>query len=61
MYDWETKLTSVGSNRVVRPLDWGIDWTKDWPCRNGCKLGELPADSETYLSEHKAGTRTTGT
>ena len=35
MYDWETRLTSVDSNRVVRPLEWGIEWTRDWPCRNG--------------------------
>ena len=28
MYDWETRLTSVDNNRVVRPLDWGLDWTQ---------------------------------
>src|ERR1700676_2215647 len=33
MYDWETRLTSVDNNRVVRPLDWGLDWTEDWPGR----------------------------
>ena len=35
MYDWETRLTSVDNNRVVRPLDWGLDWTHNWPGRNG--------------------------
>jgi len=35
MYDWETRLTSVDNNRVVRPLDWGLDWTRGWPGRNG--------------------------
>jgi len=30
MYDWETRLTTLDSNRVVRPLEWGIEWTKDW-------------------------------
>ena len=35
MYDWETRLTSVDNNRVVRPLDWGLDWTQGWPGRNG--------------------------
>jgi dienelactone hydrolase len=35
MYDWETQLTSVDNNRVVRPLDWGAEWTHGWPCRNG--------------------------
>ena len=27
MYDWETRLTSVDNNRVVRPLEWGLEWT----------------------------------
>ncbi len=35
MYDWETRLTSVDNNRVVRPLEWGLDWTEGWPGRNG--------------------------
>ena len=35
MYDWETRLTSVDNNRVVRPLDWGVEWSAAWPCRNG--------------------------
>jgi hypothetical protein len=33
MYDWEHRLTSVDNNRVVRPLDWGVEWARDWPCR----------------------------
>src|SRR5258706_1620234 len=35
MYDWKPRLTSVDNNRVVRPLDWGLDWTQSWPGRNG--------------------------
>jgi dienelactone hydrolase len=35
MYGWETRLTSVDNNRVVRPLDWGLDWTHNWSGRNG--------------------------
>jgi dienelactone hydrolase len=35
MYEWETQLTSVDNNRVVRPLDWGVEWTRTWPGRNG--------------------------
>jgi hypothetical protein len=49
MYDWETRLTAVDNNRVVRPLEWGIDWTNAWPCRNGHRPGEKPADPEQYL------------
>jgi hypothetical protein len=40
MYDWEHRLTSVDNNRVVRPLDWGVEWARDWPCRNGCPPGQ---------------------
>ena len=52
MYDWETRLTSVDNNRVVRPLEWGIEWARNWPCRNGCPPGHTPADPEKYLREY---------
>ncbi|HEY1262486.1 MAG TPA: abhydrolase domain-containing 18 [Terriglobales bacterium] len=48
MYDWETRLTSVDNNRVVRPLEWGLEWARDWPCRNGY----APDDPEKYLREY---------
>ena len=35
MYSWETRLTTRDTNRVVRPLDWGIEWTYGWSVRNG--------------------------
>jgi hypothetical protein len=38
MHDWEDRLCSVSTNRVVRPFDWGLDWTHDLPgapLRNG--------------------------
>ena len=52
MYEWETRLTSVDNNRVVRPLEWGVDWSNDWPCRNGLHRGQLPPDPEQYLSDY---------
>jgi dienelactone hydrolase len=52
MYDWETRLTSVDSNRVVRPLEWGIEWTRDWPCRNGSSPARTDAECERYLCEY---------
>ena len=51
MYDWETRLTSVDNNRVVRPLDWGLEWASDWPCRNGFSLAEVSEQCERFLSE----------
>jgi dienelactone hydrolase len=46
MYEWETRLTSVDNNRVVRPLDWGVEWTRNWPERNG---GPASTDSRGQL------------
>jgi dienelactone hydrolase len=52
MYDWEHRLTSVDNNRVVRPLEWGVEWAQGWPCRNGFGPGHVPADGEKYLREY---------
>jgi dienelactone hydrolase len=42
MYDWETRLTEVDNNRVVRPLEWGVDWTESWPYGNGTSPAQTP-------------------
>src|ERR1700758_4072563 len=52
MYDWETRLTSVDNNRVVRPLEWGVEWARNWPCRNGFAPGHVPSDNEGFLQEY---------
>lgn len=39
MHAWETRLNARDDNRVVRPLDWGVEWTQGWPCQNGCPRG----------------------
>jgi len=51
MYNWETRLTSVDNNRVVRPLEWGLDWARGWPCRNGHLPGSDIGDPEKFLRE----------
>src|SRR6266403_5804399 len=50
MYDWETRLTSVDNNRVVRPLDWGLEWTQHWPGRNGGPSGQSPRELLEYFT-----------
>src|SRR5580704_11072778 len=52
MYDWETRLTSVDNNRVVRPLEWGLDWAQQWPCRNGHQPGYVPENPQEYLHDY---------
>ncbi len=54
MYNWETRLTSVDKNRVVRPLEWGIEWSREWPCRNGFLPHQTQAERERYLLEYNA-------
>ena len=52
MYDWETRLTSVDNNRVVRPLEWGIEWTREWHCRNGLLPAQTHEQCEHYMREY---------
>ncbi|HWZ42252.1 MAG TPA: hypothetical protein VNW97_02190 [Candidatus Saccharimonadales bacterium] len=52
MYAWETRLTTRDTNRVVRPLEWGLDWARRWPLVRG--NGGLPAaerDHEQFLHD----------
>jgi len=49
MYDWEHRLTSVDNNRVVRPLEWGVEFARDWPCRNGCSPTQAANDPANFL------------
>ena len=47
MHNWESRMTSRDNNRVVRPFEWGLDWTASWP-----GLGTLGAVPDT--SNHDA-------
>lgn len=31
MYDWDARLNARATNRVVRPFEWGLEWTRQWP------------------------------
>ena len=31
MHAWELDLATRSTDRVVRPFDWGMEWTKGWP------------------------------
>jgi hypothetical protein len=31
IYEWENHLCFRSTDRVVRPFDWGLDWTAAWP------------------------------
>ena len=47
MYDWEDRLCSRATDRKVRPFEWGLEWTRDWPVsRDNPQNGH---DSHSYL------------
>jgi len=50
IHAWETRLNTRDTNRVVRPLEWGTDWTERWPGVNGFRR-RSPADPQTYLAQ----------
>jgi len=55
MFAWETHLTTRDTNRIVRPLEWGIEWTRFWPQANGRFAGLASeydnARAESYFRE----------
>ena len=51
MYDWEHRLTSVDNNRVVRPLEWGVEWARGWPCQNGWRPGQTVENPQKFILE----------
>lgn len=52
MNAWEDRLNAVDNNRVVRPLDWGLELTHDWPCGNGRRPGDVSHDPEKLLAAY---------
>ena len=47
MENWENRLCFRATNRVVRPFEWGLEWTRDWPpAKKSPRNGHDPA---TYL------------
>jgi dienelactone hydrolase len=35
MFDWETRMTTRDTNRVVRPFEWGLEWAREWNILSG--------------------------
>jgi dienelactone hydrolase len=42
MLEWENRLAFRATNRVVRPFEWGLDWTLSWPA-----AARLPQNGHT--------------
>ena len=47
----EQQLCFRATNRVVRHFDWGLEWTRNWPCgQRHPKNGDAPADYVSKLN-----------
>jgi len=47
MYEWENRLAFKSTNRVVRPFEWGVEWTRQWPVSQS----QNGHDPESHLLE----------
>lgn len=47
MEQWENRLCFRANNRVVRPFEWGLDWTAGWPCTQ--RYPKNGHDPESYI------------
>ncbi len=47
MERWEDRLCSRATNRVVRPFEWGLEWTRAWPAAQ--KMPQNGHDPHSYL------------
>ena len=48
MHDWETRLADRDTNRVVRPFEWGLEWTQSWPLADGQSSA---ADAASFMRD----------
>jgi hypothetical protein len=51
MNRWEERLCFAATNRVVRPFEWGLEWTRHWPLAAGISQnGDGPGEWLARLS-----------
>src|SRR5689334_24989885 len=56
MDDWETRLMTAATNRVVRPFEWGLDWAERWPIAQQLpRNGHSPSEYLGALSAAASG------
>jgi dienelactone hydrolase len=51
MNNWEFRLETRDDNRVVRPFEWGLEWTKDFPCLPPPPASARPEETKRYFFE----------
>lgn len=53
-HQWERRLASVSTDRVVRPFDWGLEWLSDQPLGAGRPATVLQAWGEAAVQDSAA-------
>lgn len=46
---WENELALRTTDRVVRPFEWGVEWSANWPCTG--RMERNGHSDEAYLAE----------
>jgi hypothetical protein len=49
--NWEQELCFRTNNRVVRPFEWGTEWTRDWPVPAPSQNGTDPESHLRHLND----------
>ncbi len=49
---WETELCFRATDRIVRPFDYGLEWTRSWPCARDFPMqGDSPSEYIVQLNQ----------
>ncbi len=51
MHSWEERMTTRDTNRIVRPFDWGQEWTRDFPGASQFAWGETFEQQFEYFAQ----------
>jgi hypothetical protein len=51
MHSWEERMTTRDTNRVVRPFEWGYEWTRKFPGADRLAWGESFEQQFDYFAQ----------
>jgi hypothetical protein len=56
MLDWENGLANRSTDRLVRPFEFGLEWSKEWPCSKDIPYtNQDPAEYIQQLNQQAIG------
>jgi hypothetical protein len=51
MHSWEERMTTRDTNRIVRPFEWGYEWTRDFPGVDRFPWGDTSDEQFAYFEK----------